>query len=210
MKKKDIKTDIWRNAFNDLDENGDIIPTSKKIKTDSDINRGRSNRLKAKDPEFQKKRMEGWSKVINSEEWRKSAKERGEERKSNLKLKKQQSEWINNLNKDEELKKIRHNSIRETWSKEEKRLDHSNVMKELYKKNPEIAKKRANKRKIPLISDQGEIFSYRGEAAEYYSTIWNMKPSSASCKILKLIRDDNSDWRYISQEEYIMLTGKDI
>lgn len=175
---------------------------------DSAVKKGISNLLKAQNPTFQTKRMDAWKKVIESDKWKEEAKLRGKKRKENIEIKKKQQEHIRNLNQDPELKKIRHKSIKETWSKEEKKEEHSIRMKEVYSKS-DAAQKRANKRKIPLISYEGLIFSHRAEAAEHYSKIWKIKASSASEKILRLIRTPESNWKYISQEEYIILTGND-
>jgi hypothetical protein len=55
MTKKDIRKQVWDRAFDNLDENGDPIIQSRKIKSDGKISLIESNKRKAKDPKFLQK-----------------------------------------------------------------------------------------------------------------------------------------------------------
>lgn len=63
MKKKDIQSNIWRNAFNDLDENGDPIAQPRKIKSDTSVAISRNNKISWRNPEIRQRRSEGIQKT---------------------------------------------------------------------------------------------------------------------------------------------------
>lgn len=63
----DIRKNIWRNAFIELDEEGEIIEQPRKILSDGKVSRARANRLKAKNNNFRSNCSAGQAQTWNSE-----------------------------------------------------------------------------------------------------------------------------------------------
>jgi hypothetical protein len=71
-------------------------------------------------------------------------------------------------------------------------------------------KKKAINQYNPIITPEGCFMKYT-LGVIHYMKIWGLKKGGADYRLRKLLDDiDNNDFKRISQEEYIMLTGKDI
>lgn len=153
---KDIKKSVWRNAFNDLDENGDEIPQSKKIKSDSAINKGRANRHKAKDPDFLKKVQEGIQQRNNSSQYQ----EKMEKIYKDPNFQKKRLQRIKETSVDPEYQKKRKEGINRFQNDKERKkqwIDNVNASRHLT----------VEKTKKPIQTPNG-IFPSLKEAAEFY------------------------------------------
>jgi hypothetical protein len=195
MNKKDIQKSVWDRAFDDLDEEGNLIEQSRKIKSDYAVNVARANRIRSKDPVKEKKRKEKLFEVMATDEYKEKLKghpawnkgismEDSVKEKISKKLKGKQFPDRKGvpLTKDHKSK----------ISKANTGHTHSDQTKEKLSKN--ISKR--------LITDDGVFFS-RNEAAKFYGVDPGMINYWMNVSKKKNIR-------YISDEEYIILTGKEI
>ena len=201
MNRKDIQKSVWDRAFDDLDEDGNFIEKPRLIKSDASVNKGRANKLKALNPEFQKKRIEALSKVWNTNEWKLSQAQRGINRRNNPKLKEEQSKLMTQQNLDPKKKDKRVKAMKDAWSDPALQQKQSENMKSFWNKpeNIEKSKLAGLKRAIKIMTPVGQ-FDSRGQAAEYYCKEWNVSPVTASGKILSYIKNDTmTDWYQIKK-----------
>ena len=108
MNKKDIQKSVWDRAFDNLDEEGNPINEPRKIKSDSNVNRGRANRLKANSPEIKQKLSES-IKESYDESLRK---------KRSVESSKYMKEWIKNPNNKKKVDERNKNQINDPFYKE--------------------------------------------------------------------------------------------
>ena len=169
-------------------------------KSQSDINRGTANRIKAQDPEFQKKRLDGLSKVIESDNWKQGQVQRGINRKNNPKLKKEQSELMTRQNLDPVKKEKRVKAMKEAWSNPELKKKHSEESKEFWSRPENKAKRLAHGLKCskPVMTPAGE-FQTAGKAGEHFCKEWGLAPRSAGGRVKNLILNKEPNWYYIKK-----------
>jgi hypothetical protein len=71
-------------------------------------------------------------------------------------------------------------------------------------------KEKSKRQYKPVITPEGP-FKRFGEAVIHYMKIWNLSKGGADGRMRNYLNDpQNTDFKWISQEEYIMLTGKDL
>jgi hypothetical protein len=190
MNRKDIQKSVWDRAFDDLDEEGNPIEQSRKIKTDGEVNRNRSNRLRLINPILEKQRIEALQEVMKTTEWKEKQKENGAIISS---------KYISDMDK-------RKKALKEGWNKPGVREAKSLSAKEAANR-PEVKEKalkhileRAKKQMVPIVTREG-IFSCAQEWATFVKKDKAMFGYWAK-------KFPNEYYR-ISQEEYILLTGND-
>lgn len=204
MNKKDIQKSVWDRAFDDLDENGDPIEKPRTIKSDGYVNRNRANRLKANNPEYRanlskgikgvKKHSGHGAKVSASSK----GKPKSEKHKEAIKIGAKNRPPV----KKETGEKIR---LALTGRKhtEESKIKMSKLKLGVPRSEETTNKIRENaKRNIkPLITPDGPMRSRRDVATHYNVDITT---------IGTWLHKKSDQFYYITQEEYILLTGKDI
>jgi hypothetical protein len=204
MNRKDIQKSVWDRAFDDLDEEGNLIEKPRTIKSDGYVNRNRANRLKANNPEYKsnlskalkgkKKHSEHGAKVSASSK----GKPKSEEAKANMKIAARNKPPV----KKETGEKIKLALTGRKHTKESK-IKMSKLKLGVPRSEETTNKIRENaKRNIkPLITPDGPMRSRR-DAATYY----NVDITTIGTWLHK----KSDQYYYISQEEYILLTGKEI
>jgi len=193
-------SDVWRNAFNDLDENGDVKPQPRKIKSDSRVNRGRANRLKAQNPEFQENRLKKLEEVRNTDTYKQIDKKAREKRWSNPDEIKKQSQLMTEQNFDPKKKQKRVSAMKKAWQDPNLQKSQSEKSKEIWSKPENKAKRQAHGLKCskPIMTPKGE-FQTVGKAAEYFCLEWGLKQSGSVSRIKKYIELKKANWFYIKK-----------
>ncbi len=174
MTNKNIREEVWRNAFINLDDEGNISDHSKKIKSDSSVNRSRAIKL-----------------LISTPEWLEQTQLRNKEKANNPSYIKKLSESQKKLNSDEEYKSRRLAANAKGFT-EEVTARMSAIQKEICNR-PEIKKARSEARKKPIHTPLGD-FPSLGEAGIYYTENGTV---NARKKILRWLYTRPNDFYYI-------------
>jgi hypothetical protein len=205
MNRKDIQKSVWDRAFDNLDEEGNPIEHPRKIKTDGYVNRNRANRLKANSPEYRanlskglkgvKKHSEFGAKVSASSK----GKSKSEEAKANMKIAAKNKPPVK---KETGLKISQANKGKPKFNEEQKQKMREAKLGKARSEETRIKIKESKKIQIkPLITPDGPMRSRRDAA-----TFYNVDITTIGTWLHK----KSDQFYYISQEEYIMLTGKEI
>lgn len=162
------------------------------------------------DPEWQRKHKEQLSKLKDNPKWRKSLKDANAKRAADPEWQRKQKERNKKFPSDPEWKKNHADAIAKRNSNPEWQKKHKERMIALasdpeWKKNMLTATKKS--RMKPCITPFG-IFATGAEAGLVYSEKYNVAAgNSAVCRHLK---KGTEGYRYITVEEYILLTGKEL
>jgi hypothetical protein len=198
-------SDVWRNAFNDLDEDGNPVKQPRKIKSDGYVNRNRANRLKAQNPEYRANLSKGLKGVKKHSEFgaKVSASSKGkpksEEAKANMKIAAKNKPPVK---EETRLKLSIAHKGKPKFNDEQKRKMSESKLGKTRSEETRIKIKESKKCKIkPLMTLDGPMRSRRDAA-----TFYNVDITTIGTWLHK----KSEQFYYISQEEYIMLTGKDI
>jgi hypothetical protein len=195
MNKKDIQKSVWDRAFDDLDEEGNKIEQSSKIKSDQKVNIARANRIRSQNPEMEEKRKIALAKIVATPEYRK-------------KLGGKPS-WNAGVPMDEKLKKQISNKLKGKTFPNRKGVPLTKEHREkISKANTGFVHSEESKKLLSIkVSKQllidGQPFYSRNEAAAFFGVDPGMINYWMNVSKKK-------DVKYISEEEYILLTGKDI
>lgn len=204
MNRKDIQKSVWDRAFDDLDEEGNLIEKPRTIKSDGYVNRNRANRLKANNPEYRANLSKGLKgiKKHSGHGAKVSASSKGKPKSEKAKEAMRRSAKNRPPVKKETAEKISQSNKGKTRSEETKQKIRE---LKLGKPRSEETKQKiiqAKKSKIkPMMTPNG-AFRCRRDVCAYYQV--NITTVGT------WIHKKSDQFYYISQEEYKKLTGKDI
>jgi hypothetical protein len=205
MNRKDIQKSVWDRAFDDLDEEGNKIELPRKIKSDCKVNVARNNRLRALDPAWGKKISQANKGIKKHSEFgaKVSAANKGklksEKHKENLRLSYKNRPPITD---ETRLKISIANKGKPKFTDEQKRKMSELKIGKPRSEETRIKIKESKKCLIkPLITPDGPMRS-RKDAAEYYQV--------DVTTVGTWLKKKSTEFYFITQEEYIMLTGKEI
>jgi len=177
-----------------------LIQLSLMIKTRENNGWAEKNRegtIKAKNnPQAHKNRAEANQKKAKDPNWH-QANQRGVEKRKN--------DPIAKLNHKNAMKRVHANPL--TAINRQQAIDNRNKNNQVWLKN--MVENSAKAKFKPIVTPLG-IFPSMKSAAEHYSKISNIEFKTARYRLMKELKKNSSEFYYISQEEYIMLTGKDI
>jgi hypothetical protein len=264
MNKKDIQKSVWDRAFDNLDEEGNLIEKPNKIKSDRAVNIARASRIRSLNPEWQKNVAEANRKkhedpVISAKiaAANKNRKERlgpeyskkmskaqhrrydnmSEEERQQMSIRSkttwENSEYVERMKAfysspeqiEKHKKQVREVAKRSDWKEKVKILnkekrnnpEHIKRHQEAIDKrtqDPEWRKKQAQRSK-PVLTPFGIFPKLKDACAkmvelELINKDLKTPLVSAGQVIRRNIKQDKLGWKFISQEEYITLTGKEI
>jgi hypothetical protein len=205
MNKKDIQKLVWDRAFDDLDEDGNFIEKPRLIKSDALVNKGRANKLKALNPEYRKNLSNGLKGVKKHSEFgsKVSASTKGkpksEKAKANMKISAKNKPPVKEETK---LKLSLANKGKPKFSEEQKqKMSQLRLGKPRSEETTLKIRENAKRNIKPLITPNGPMRSRRDVANFYNIDITTLG---------SWLHKKPNEFYYITQEEYIMLTGKDI
>lgn len=194
MNKKDIQKSVWDRAFDDLDEEGNFIEQPRKIKSDQKVNIARANRIRSKNPEMEEKRKKALAKVVLTAEYKKKLGGKPSWN-SGIPTDEKTKEKISNANKGMSFPSRKGVPLTDDHKK---KISQSNLGHTLSDKSKKLLSTKVSKR---LLID-GQPFFSRNEAAKFFGVDPGMINYWMNVSKKK-------DVKYISEEEYITLTGKD-
>jgi hypothetical protein len=152
------------------------------------------NKEKSNDPEWRKKVATAVKKQFKDKEWLKNRSEKTREfwktkEALEMKSKLQKAAWADPVKREKMTKAL---TVRYDDGKLAKKIS-------LSLKNSDACKKNGKRNRKPVKTPDG-VFASRKEAATFYK----VDPTQITKKI-----SYKEGWEYISQEEYILLTGKE-
>lgn len=182
-------------------------------KSEHQINLTIAANIREKDPTFREKHKESLLETVTDPEWKNNHSKKMKELYQNDEV------YRNNLIEGHKKRVTNPEWIRknkENCNRRKNNPEYTELMKQVaIKRKSNQSWIEGQKRKVinqynPIVTPEG-IFMKYSLGVIHYMNVWNLKKGGADYRLRKLLNDvSNQDFKRISLEEYIMLTGKDL